>query len=299
MDLEWIAAVTGAKRARRHERVQTLWSGYGEIVRVALDGASVPSVIVKHVAARRGPTSESDVSHARKLRSYEVEWTFYERFAADCGACRVPRFVAARGPSMVLEDLDAAGFAGRKHAPRGAALDACLAWLAAFHATFMGRVPEGLWEEGTYWHLATRRDELAVIADPTLREAAAAIDRKIVECTHRTWVHGDAKAANFCFGDDGGVAAVDFQYVGGGCGMKDVAYLVAGEPDEDALVDRYFAHLRARGVDDAVEREWRPLYRWACADFYRFLAGWAPGSYAHDAHAQRLVRDVIALTATR
>ena len=293
MDLEWIAAVTGARKARPLERVQTLWSGYGEIVRVGLEGAPVSTVIVKHVAP--SPRPKTDVSHARKLRSYAVERTFYERFAGECRACRVPRFVAAQGPSMILEDLDAAGFPGRKHAPRGAAMDGCLAWLAAFHATFMGRTPEGLWPEGTYWHLATRGDELAAVGDRALRDAAAAIDQKIADCTYRTWVHGDAKAANFCFGEGDAIAAVDFQYVGGGCGMKDVAYLVSGEADEDALLDRYFVHLHramGEGARD-VERAWRPLYRWACADFYRFLAGWSPGSYERDAHAKRLVRDVL------
>ena len=47
-------------------------------------------------------------------------------------------------------------------------------------------------------------------------------------------MHGDAKLANFLFtSDHSQVAGVDFQYVGGGCGMKDVAYLLSCL-DEDA-----------------------------------------------------------------
>jgi len=42
-------------------------------------------------------------------------------------------------------------------------------------------------------------------------------------------VHGDAKLANFCFSRDGKkVAAVDFQYVDGGCGMKDLSRIIVG-----------------------------------------------------------------------
>jgi thiamine kinase-like enzyme len=59
-----------------------------------------------------------------------------------------------------------------------------------------------------------------------LKEAAPVIDEKLNTCAYKTFVHGDAKLANFCFAPDGQVAGVDFQYVGGGCGMKDVAYFI-------------------------------------------------------------------------
>jgi aminoglycoside phosphotransferase (APT) family kinase protein len=99
----------------------------------------------------------------------------------------------------------------------------------------------------------------------------------------QTIVHGDAKPDNFCFSDEGDrVASVDFQYPGGGPGIKDVAYLLYGTNarDEPALLDRYFVSLRAqldepfRSEADAIEREWRTLYPIAAEDFRRFLAGW-------------------------
>ena len=75
----------------------------------------------------------------------------------------------------------------------------CLFWLATFHATFMNNSAEGLWDVGTYWHLATRPDELASMEDGKLKNAAAAIDQMLNNCKFQTLVHGDAKLANFCF----------------------------------------------------------------------------------------------------
>ena len=295
MDLDWVIAMTGGKHGRRIERIQSLWSGYGEIVRVAVDDRTV---IVKHVTPPESP--ENVVSHARKCRSYEVERAFYETYAARCDdSCRVPRHLASRFEddewTFVLEDLDAVGFVDRRHNATGPALERCVAWLASFHARFMGEAPIRLWPCGTYWHLDTRREELA-LAPPDLRALAPVLDEKLVSCKHQTILHGDAKMANFCFAPDA-VAAVDFQYAGGGCGMKDVAYLLSGELGEARCLERYFEHLRrelgARGLDPApIESEWRPLYPIACADFYRFLSGWSPPHYARDLHAQRLVSEL-------
>ncbi len=277
-----IAALSGARSARRSGRIQSLWSGYGEAFRVTLEGGPAPTAVVKAVA----PPPQA---HPRKLRSYEVERAWYSRHAARCGpGCRVPACYGVwsdgRRSVFVLEDLDAAGFAGRAYALSDARIRAALGWLARFHAAFLGRPPEGLWPVGTYWHLATRPDELAAMRDRALRERAPALDAQLSAARFQTFVHGDAKAANFCFGDGEQVAAVDFQYVGGGVGVKDVAYFLGGRLsvrrslEEARWLDHYFAALRAAlppGADaDGVEAEWRGLYDVACLDFARFLDGW-------------------------
>lgn len=310
--LRFVADAAGARGARRGARIQSLWSGYGELFRVELEGASEPgrrSVVVKW--ARPPASARDSAGDARKRRSYQVETAFYRDVAPRCGdGCRVPRLLGSRigdGEWMlVLEDLDDAGFDARQRRIDGKSLDACLAWLAAFHAQFLGARFDQLWPTGTYWHLATRNDELARIDDPALREAAPRIDALLEAGRYPTLVHGDAKEANFCFTRDGrAVAAVDFQYVGGGCAMKDVAYLLHGRHDEPSPgvpsphLATYFQHLgTALGARrdaaathdvDAVEAEWRRLYPVARLDFCRFLAGWAPEHWRGDADGQRFV----------
>ena len=312
-----VLRATGARAVLDTEVVQSLWSGYGQIVRCRLDGGSHESVIVKHV---RWPDEQdhprgwnSDRSHERKLQSYRVETAWYDRYTEVCSdECRVPRCLAldtqADEVIMVMEDLDASGFAGRRQRVSRSELDACLSWLASFHATFMGEQPEGLWETGTYWHLATRPDELAALDDGPLKEAAATIDNRLAGSPFQTFVHGDAKLANFCFSHDGRkAAAVDFQYVGGGCGMKDVAYFISSCLDEDEsealeaeLLDRYFELLRdalkksGKALDFvALEKDWRALYPVAWTDFYRFLQGWSPGHWKLHRYSERLAREVL------
>jgi hypothetical protein len=278
--LDWICEATGARRATRRERIQSLWSGYGEVFRVVLENGPAPTVVVKRVAppeSVRGTASDT-----RKRRSYDVEHTFYRAFAPRCDdSCRVARLIASRITDgewwFVLEDLDAAGFSERRDPAQGVWLDSCLAWLAAFHARFIGEPCTNLWREGTYWHLATRLDELAAVRDPTLRDVAATVDAQLSGARYQTLLHGDPKEANFCFTRDGrAVAAVDFQYAGRGCAMKDVAYLLHGHADSHLeTYFRYLLPLVQRDLDvDALEAEWRALFPVAQLDFKRFLAGW-------------------------
>lgn len=308
---KYIRKVTGAADVREAGVLQVLWSGYGRIIRYELEGADRESVVVKHVELPNNLTG--GLSHKRKLKSYRIESAWYKNWSERCSeACRVPGCLAleAQGDEflMVLEDIDAAGFPGRRRYVSWEEFEACLSWLAHFHATFMGEVPEGLWKNGTYWHLDTRPDELKALDDLPLRKAAGKIDLKLKKSPFMTFVHGDAKLANFCFSRDGrSIAAVDFQYVGGGCGMKDVAYFVGScfreaecEQHEAEILDYYFAELkealaaRGRSVDFGVlEADWRELYPVAWADFHRFIKGWADIPWERDGYSERVAREVI------
>ena len=55
--LDWIAEVVGASGAHRIGTLQSLWSGYGELFRVALDGGRAETAVVKFVARTRLPRS--------------------------------------------------------------------------------------------------------------------------------------------------------------------------------------------------------------------------------------------------
>lgn len=300
---------TGASSLFEKEVIQELWSGYGKIIRVGLKNTSVNSVVIKHVQVpiyKIHPRGwNTDIGHQRKVKSYKVETAWYDQYSKDSVA-RLPKCLAIETKNdevlMVLEDLDESGYPLRKSAVTWEEITECLAWLAKFHASYLGKIPKGLWEVGTYWHLETRPQELSVLDDQRLREAAPVIDQKLNTCTYKTFVHGDAKLANFCFAKDGRVSGLDFQYVGGGCGMKDVAYFIGSclnerecERLEAQILDIYFKRLQSelKERNDALETEWRSLYRVAWADFHRFLKGWSPGHWKINTYSERITAEVI------
>ncbi|MEQ8906720.1 phosphotransferase [Ekhidna sp.] len=312
---EIILNCTGASLILNTHSVQSLWSGYGEIKRYFLKGGKVSSVIVKHIQLPNNVNHprgwNTALSHHRKLKSYQVEKTWYQKYATQTGQqCRVPDvFYAIEIDNellLIMEDLDASGYHIRLDPGSVQLSDAktCLSWLAHFHATFMGREPEELWGTGTYWHLDTRPDELSRMNNLTLKHAAKQIDTKLKSATFQTLVHGDAKLANFCFSEEKSVVAVDFQYVGKGCGMKDVAYFISSCFDEEqcqiheeALLSHYFNQLEislGKYSDfQLVKEEWNDLYKYAWADFYRFLDGWNPGHWKMHEYSERLTMKVI------
>ena len=313
-----ILATTGTTSLRVTETIQELWSGYGKILRISLDDSERKSVVVKHVVLPEKGNHprgwNSDRSHLRKIRSYEVETEWYRNWSSRCSSnCRIPDFLAFERQGdevlLLLEDLDQAGFPLRLQKVEWKQIEICLEWLANFHAAFPGSAPEGLWKTGTYWHLETRPDELDRLEDQELKQAAGKIDTILEKAKFQTLVHGDAKLANFCFSESGDrVAALDFQYVGGGCGMKDVAYFIGScldedscESHEDDLLDCYFGLLKVALAKhrpdtdpEAVIAEWRKLFPVAWTDFHRFLKGWCPGHWKINSYSEKLSRRVLA-----
>lgn len=309
----YLLQITGASSFKEVDHIQSLWSGYGKISRYKLNHAERKTVVVKCISLQ--PVEQhpigwnTSLSHKRKIQSYEVETQWYKDWNHHVGlACKTPDFLGSfkerNEQWIVLEDLDLQ-YPLRKHHLQFEEVKVCLSWLAHFHATFLQQTPKGLWEIGTYWHLATRPEEFEKIKNTALKAKAHQIDALLNQCRYQTIVHGDAKLANFCFSKDSKkVAAVDFQYVGGGCGMKDVAYFLGSclsssecETHEQEALDFYFSTLKSALDPDInfknLEAEWREMYPLACVDFTRFLLGWMPSHQKVNEYNLKMVERVL------
>ncbi len=282
------------------ELIQELWSGYGELNRVYLDDSSVILKLIKTKTGQGHPRGwNSSLSHKRKELSYKIERKWYQDYNSPIDNAPLPKLIDAgevgNSQYLILEDLKERGFQV-KPSLSWEEVKSCISWLAHFHSHHLNSTPKGLWAIGTYWHLGTRPEELSALKDQSLNEAAPLIDKKLNQAKHKTLVHGDAKLANFLF-NDSGAAAVDFQYVGGGVGVKDLAYFLSSIYREDELfekeaecLDFYFKELNAC---IEVESEWRELYPYAWCDFYRFLKGWSPGHYKLNSYSEQMTEKVL------
>lgn len=98
------------------ETIQILWSGYGKLVRLKF---SNKSIIVKHVKLPKKSSHprgwNTDLSHKRKLHSYEVEVNWYRKFSKNIdNNCRIPQGLKCIQHEnewlIVMEDLANIGF---------------------------------------------------------------------------------------------------------------------------------------------------------------------------------------------
>ncbi|KAF4585569.1 phosphotransferase [Ophiocordyceps camponoti-floridani] len=224
---------------------------------------------------------------------------------------------------------------------------AAIDWLSRFHASSDRWLPrdgsvlvdpplqftgdndddvKGPWRNGGYTYLATRRSEYAALtaddtsewsralcrasADghPPLAEQAASFLTPRGDRRHETCLHGDVKSENMLTTASGtAVAMVDFQYVGPGLGVCDLAKLFSCSVPlwmltdeavlpgaelsmghgERALLDRYRAGLD-QGYDwDSLQRHWET----ALVDWCRFQASW--GFWGNDGWLQARVRRIV------
>lgn len=282
--------------------IQALWNDFGELNRVILNNDQVILKLIKFPTQNSSTPHphgwNSDLGFERKRRSYQIESLWYQHYDTKIEGAYYPKYLASGHYEdyqyLLLEDLKALNFSAKDFIP-WEKVQLCLSWLANFHKYYLHREPKHLWPIGTYWHLDTRPEEFEAMSDQELKMAAASIDQRLNQAKHKTIVHGDAKLANFLFKEKL-AAAVDFQYVGGGVGVKDVAYFLSSIYQEEELfknekrcLDFYFQALNLT----EVEQEWRELYPFAWCDFYRFLQGWSPSHWKINGYLEEMKKKVL------
>jgi hypothetical protein len=283
----WLA---GATNLDVHDAtIEQIGVGIGvssALYRARLTGTDCPETVVVKLPA----LDEAAVFTSTVLRMYAREAGFFGELAHQA-PLRVPACHHSSidpGTSqfvLVMEDIGGLRcvdqIAGMSIADAERAVDG----LAAWHATWWGQA-EPLAERGLTVSLG---DEIyktvlpIVFAEgweklqtevnvPKAIEAvgpdwSAAMPRLLDDLAEgpTTMIHGDFRADNLFFEDDGSVAAVDFQLIGTGRGAYDLAYFItqsidpaAASTHERALFDRWIAALEAAGVpvedlDDAWE----------------------------------------------
>lgn len=277
------------------EQAASVWSDCGEIIRCKLNGeACVIKAIEVPQQINHSRITQSEFALARKRQSYLVEFNWYQQFSGQLPleAAAIPCLNAVQEnnqQALLFADFTACGY--QQAQASSAHIDAILRWLAHFHAVNLSSTAEGLWPQGSYWHLATRPDEYARMTHSSLKVEAENIDTALKQCVYQTLIHGDAKLANFAIKPHTNcVYGYDFQYVGKGVGIIDVMYFLGSclsdkalHTDASAYLDQYYDELALAlkcykpNISAAdVIASWDELWAYAWADFYRFLAGWSP-----------------------
>ena len=232
------------------------------------------------------------------------------------------------GQTLVLEDLSIRFpvLTERRGTLNDAQMTKSLEWLATFHASswniessclseFCPPPSEavqskwqntGLWQQGGYHYLATRQHELVSI-DPRTDawgqlglHADSDMPISVDWCLNNprdrsrlSLIHGDVKAANMAFDrHTTSMAMYDFQYVGVGLGVQDLAkFLTTSIPSrhlsdregEQKLLKTYHSFLVKKLPKDARYEFEELVEDWelALVSWVRFLAGWSGGFWGN------------------
>lgn len=233
--------------------------------------------------------------------------------------------------TLILEDLAIRYpvFAERRATLSDKQVIKALQWLASFHArswniesscaleptrsfcpppaeaihTWKGK---GLWRQGGYHYLATRIHELASIHPHHSKwatlglHAQSDLPTSVDWCLHNppdrtrlSLIHGDVKAANMAFSRDATkMAMYDFQYVGIGLGVQDLAKFLTtsisahhlnSANGEERLLKIYHQYL-IQQLPDGADYPFDVLcddWQLALVDWVRFLAGWNGGFWGN------------------
>lgn len=273
----WLAEVTGLDV--RSIRAEQIGQGIGvtsALYRLHLEGSGCPSSVVVKLPA----LDEAAVFTSTILRMYIREVRFFAELAADAPV-RVPasyhgevdeassRFVVVMEDMGSMRTVDQ--IAGMDVADAEHAVDE----LAAWHARWWGRA-DALAASGTTvslgdpmypallpmvfaegWEKVTGAMHVPAPILAVGERYAGAIEGLLRDLSEAptTMLHGDYRADNMLFDADGRVALLDFQLIGTGRGVYDLAYFVTqslsaetAADQEAALFERWISGLREAGV---------------------------------------------------
>ena len=255
---EWLSAILGARvESADAERIGADAGFAGAVYRlrpIYADGAGgggAPSRIILKTASSHAPTRRL----LNRLGAYRAETDFYRYSASESGAapkCFFSEYDADSGAfRLLLEDLSrmrqtdglssadalaVADMLGRLHARFCSERGRAPSWAPKFDraTALFGRMQAAAWR---------RMPSEILDAAPGLAKVAEKARRRTAEIKARlarppfTLVHGDARADNIFFDDNGGgaatVKAIDWQAVRLGRGAYDLAYFMATSLDSE------------------------------------------------------------------
>ncbi len=283
---QWLADATGWSIDRM--AVEQIGVGVGvssALYRATLTGKGCPSSVIVKLPA----LDEAAVFTSTMLRMYIREVEFFKTFAAE-SPIRVPElyFGAVDEETskfiLVMEDFKHLRSVDQVTGMEVTDAERTVDALALWHATWWGKA-DALAEAGITMSLsdpiyhavlpaifAEGWEKLTTEVD--LPESILAVGPRWVEAlpgmltrlatAPTAMLHGDYRADNIFFADDGSLALLDFQIIGTGTAAYDLAYFVTQSLEADVAADqerilfeRWVAALHAAGVPaDETGRLW-------------------------------------------
>jgi hypothetical protein len=273
----WLAEATGWEiRSLTAEHIGKGIGVSSAVYRLHLDGEGCPPTVVVKVPA----LDEAAVFTSTILRMYIREARFFGELAHEAPV-RVPGCHHAAvdeetsGFVVVMEDLGALRAVDQLDGMGVADAERAVDDLARWHAHWWGRAG-GLTQAGLAvsladpiypavlpmvfaegWDKVTAAMEVAapiLEVGPRFSDAMAGLLADLA-ASPATLIHGDYRADNLFFDDDGSVALLDFQLLGEGSAAYDLAYFVTQSLSADVaavhereLFDRWEERLRESGV---------------------------------------------------
>lgn len=279
-----------------HVDIHEIGAGLGvssAVYRARLTGTDVPaSVVVKLTAIDEAAAFTSTV-----LGMYRREATFFSTLAGDLPV-RVPKgyhgAVSDDGAEfvVVMEDLAGNRMLDQTERLDDADAERAIDALARWHAHWWNRV-DGLCESGIAVALDdplypallpglfdegwAKLNESSHCVPPEALQPIGPIFASTIETTLRrlcegpvTFLHGDFRTDNMMFDDDDQVILMDFQLLGVGSPVFDLAYFIGSCLDADTerereLYDRWARGVVALGVAEGDLDGMRDRYRLAAA----------------------------------